>query len=104
MLAAFGEVAADIVGESPFVRLFCTSSSEGRLAGRGSEGAVCTNCANGVTSGMLDRRTAAGKAAISGGEGFCLGDGGVDAALLAGLTPKYPLSSGSDDDVTASLA
>ena len=73
--------------------LFSTSATaNGRLAGRGIAGAVCTNCANGVTSGILDRRTAAGRASTFGGDGLSLGEGGVDLAFASGLSPKYPRS------------
>ena len=67
----------------------------------GGVGAVCTNCANGVTSGMLERRTAAGRAATFGGDGPPFGDDAVDASF--DLVPKYPKSS-EPEDVMPSLA
>ena len=82
----------------PVSGLFSTATAaNGRLAERGIAGAVWTNCANGVTSGILDRRTAAGRASTLGGDGSSLRDGGVDATFASGLSPKYPRSFELDD-------
>ena len=65
-----------------------STTANGRLAGRGIAGAVWTNCANGVTSGILDRRIAAGRESTFGGDGLSRGDGGVEVVLALGLRLK----------------
>lgn len=78
--------------------VFSTSTTaNGRLAGRSIAGAVCTNCANGVTPGMLDRRTVAGRALTFGGDGSSRGDGGVEVVFAPGLRLEYPRSCDLDD-------
>jgi hypothetical protein len=73
----------------------CLSGLSGilRLAGRGEVGAVCTNCAKGVTpAGMLDRQTAAGKVSVFGDKtAFPWGEGGTMGEFVClDLAVKYP--------------
>jgi hypothetical protein len=88
VIKLLGGDCARVLGIVVSELFFVSSMGDCRLAGRGIAGAVCTNCANGVTSGMLARRTAAGSVSTFGGDGLSAEDGGVGDAFALGLSPK----------------